>query len=164
MASQWYSLVSQKLYLAKVLLEQAQAAPSAGSHPTSAVQESLNQATVEMLLRAKQALLAMIAGCYQQKAARPGSLAELKGLLAYEVPEVSELELLAASDGNWWSHLQELERLLSEPAAPKKHTSTENVIAVSADNTPDRSLPALEQTRAAMMAFARRLEEQHSEW
>lgn len=164
MASQWYSLVSQKLYLAKVLLEQAQAASSIGNHPTSVVQESLNQAAVEMLLRAKQALLAMIAECYQQKTARPGSLADLKALLAYEVPEVSELELLSASDGNWWSHLQELEQRQSEPASPKKHASTENVIAVSADNTPDRSLPALEQTRAAMMAFARRLEEQHSEW
>lgn len=164
MASQWYSLVSQKLYLAKILLEQAEAASSIGSHPPAAVQESLNQATVEMLLRARQGLLTMIAGYYQQKTARPESLADLKALLTYEASEVSELELLAASGGNWWSHLQELERVLSEPAAPQKHTGTENVIAVSADNTPDRSRSALEQTRAAMMAFARRLEEQHSEW
>jgi len=167
MASQWYSLVSQKLSLAKLLLTQLQQAEEvamADGRPPAMVKQALAQASAEMLIRAQRSLLIMLAHCHQHKTEKPQTLAELKALFSYEVADITDLEQLACDNRSWWTHLEQLDKALSEPAAPRKATTTENVIAVAAAEDTDFSVPALEKTRSAMAAFARELEEKHSEW
>lgn len=65
MASQWYSLVTQKLFLAKTLLDQLEAPAPAPR------QEALTQGAVELMLRARKLLLVMIARHYQERRAMP---------------------------------------------------------------------------------------------
>lgn len=167
MASKWYSVVSQKLYLARVLLtqlEQAEDQALSNHQPPAIVRQALSQASAEMLIRAQRALLTMVAHFYQEKAATPASILELKALFSYDVSEVDTLEQLAADSGSWWAHLATLNKALSEPAAPQKTVSTENIIAVAAEEEADFSPQALERTRRAMADFARELEDRHSEW
>ncbi len=167
MASQWYSVVSQKLYLARVLLtqlEQAENSALANNQAPAVVKQALAQATAEMLIRAQGGLLIMVARCYQQKNAHPQTVAELKALFGYEVQDVTALEQLAADPTSWWAHLVQLNRALGEPAAPRKTVAEENIIAVAAEEEADFSPSALEKTRGAMAHFVRELEEQHSEW
>jgi len=167
MASQWYSVVSQKLYLARVLLtqlEQAEDNAQRNNQSPAVVKQALAQAAAEMLIRAQHGLLIMVARCYQQKNASPQSVSELKTLLGYEVPDVAALEQLAADSTSWWSHLAQLNKTLGEPAPPRKTAAAENIIAVAAEDEADFSASALERTRAAMARFVQELEEQHSEW
>lgn len=167
MASQWYSLISQKLYLAQVLLrqlDQAEQCALTSGQPPAILKEAETQAIAEMLLRARDILLVMIARCHQQKTATPRTLQELKSLLPYEAQEVAALEVIATEPDSWWSHLEQLDRALGQPPVTKKTVSAENIIAIATENGPDRCSGALEKTRAAMTLFARELEERHSEW
>ena len=167
MASQWYSLVSQKLYMAKLLLAQLDHADEhaqVSGQPPAALREALLQGATELLLRGRSTLLIMIARYHQQKHATPGTLAELKALIPHEVPEIENLEWLSGDHRSWWSHLGQLEKSMSQPAAPKKTVSAENIIAISAEEGPDRSPERLQQTLNALTEFARGLEEQHGEW
>lgn len=167
MASKWYSLVSQKLYLTRVLLTQLEQVDNhslpAGQPPTVA-RQALAQASAEMLIRARRTLLVMVARCHQHKTAMPNTVAELKALFSYEVPDVLALEEMAADKTGWWAHVAQLDKALAEPAAPRKAVAEENLIAVAADEEADFSPQALERSRSAMASFARELEEQHSEW
>jgi len=167
MASQWYSLVSQKLHLAKVLLAQlgqAEDTAMANAQPPAMARQALTQATAEMLIRAQKALLVMLAHCHQHKNEKPHTLAELKALFSYEAADITNLEQLAADSRSWWAHLEQLNQELDEPVAPRKAVATENVIAVAASEAADFSPQALERTRSAMAIFAAELEERHSEW
>ncbi|WP_303289145.1 DUF6586 family protein [Marinobacter sp. SS5-14b] len=167
MASQWYSLVSQNLYMAKILLAQLEHADEhaqVSGQPPAALREALTQGATELLLRGRSTLLIMIARYHQQKHATPSSLAELKALIPYEVQEIENLELLCDDHRSWWNHLGQLERSMVQPAAPKKTVSAENIIAISAEEGPDRSSERLQQTLKAMAEFARALEDQHGEW
>ncbi|HET8850258.1 MAG TPA: DUF6586 family protein [Marinobacter sp.] len=164
MASQWYSLVSQKLYLAKALLEQRASMDSATEAPPPLLNEALTQGCVELLLRARQALLVMIARHHQHKQASPATLSELRALLPEDAYEVTTLDALATDGQSWWSHLAQLERAQSQPPATRKSVSADNIIAISAETGPDRSTSTLAATRNALSAFARELEEQNSEW
>jgi hypothetical protein len=158
MASQWHSLVSQKVFLAKTLLSQRDQADSV---PT---QEALWQGALELALRSRQLLLVMIARLYQDKKSEPASLEALRLLLDDNAPEVTELEALSAGASNWWVYLSELEQQQTRPPVPKKATSDENIIAVAADTGPDRSSSALSQALADLKHFIDTLEEGHSEW
>jgi len=158
MASQWHSLISQKVFLAKSLLNQRSRADSIPE------QEACWQGAVELALRSRQLLMVMIARFYQDKQSEPGDLDTLKKLLGDRVPEVTELEALAVSANNWWAYLSQLERYQTRPAAPKKTVSDDNIIAVAADNGPERSSEALNQALADMKKFTDVLEERHSEW
>lgn len=170
MASQWHSLVSQKLFLARTLLGQL-------DRPTVEYEEqSLNEAeqalrreaaiqgSIELLLRARKLLLVMIARLYQKKSEEPATLDELSSLIGPEPNEIGRLRELEQRPGSWWNHLEQLERSQSRPPATKKTVSAENIIAISADSGPDRSSSALLKTLTSVKHFADDLEEQHSEW
>lgn len=158
MASQWHSLVSQKVFLAKTLLSQRDLAD------TTPAQEALWQGAVELALRARQLLLLAIARCYQDRQSEPQSLEALRSLLGDTVPEIAELEGLNAGGSNWWVYLGQLEHYQTRPPAAKKTVSDDNIIAVAADTGPDRSSKALSGALADLKHFTDALEERHSEW
>ena len=170
MASQWHSLVSQKLFLARTLLGQLDRSTFHGEDQAlneaeqALHREAAIQGTIELLLRARQLLLVMIARLYQKKSEEPATLDELATLIGPEPNEVSRLRELEKRSDGWCNHLEQLERSQSRPPATKKTVSAENIIAVSADAGPDRSSTALLQTLNAVKHFADDLEEQHSEW
>lgn len=158
MASPWHSLISQKVYLAGTLLSQRDRAESIP------LQEALWQGAVEMSLRSRQLLLLMITRFYQDKQGEPGSLEELRVQLGDKIPEIAELDVLAKGASNWWVYLSQLEYYQTRPPTPKKTVSDENIIAVTADNGPDRSSKALTQALTDLKHYIDALEERHSEW
>ncbi|WP_297792112.1 DUF6586 family protein [uncultured Marinobacter sp.] len=165
MASQWHSLVSQKLFLARTLLRQADSDTNAEVDSYRALQrEAAIQGAIELSLRARTLLLVMIARLYQQKNEEPESLTALSALLGTELPEVAELLTLAHQPGSWWNLLDQLETSQSTPPAARKTVSAENIIAISAESGPDRSTPALNTLLDALKQFADTLEDRHSEW
>jgi len=170
MASQWHSLVSQKLFLARTLLQPLDRPTDEAleQRPNEAEQalrrEAAIQGAIELLLRSRKLLLVMVARLYQRKSEEPSTLDELVALIGPEPSEVGRLKELEQRSGSWWNHLEQLERAQSRPPATKKTVSEENIIAVSADSGPDRSSAALMETLTAVKHFADDLEEQHSEW
>src|SRR5690606_39859566 len=64
----------------------------------------------EVLLRARDVLLTMVARLHQKKTETPHSLAELKALFDYDVAEVETLDSLAQQRDSWWNHLVQLDR------------------------------------------------------
>lgn len=170
MASQWYSLVSQKLFLARTLLNQLESAPEfVNDRPATEAELALGreaaiQGTIELLLRSRRVLLVMIARFYQIRTEEPATLDELTRLIGEEPGEVARLRKLEGSAGSWWNHLDRLDTFQSRPPVARKSVSAENIIAISADTGPDRSASALRKTLGAMKNFADDLEEQHSEW
>ncbi len=158
MASQWHSLISRKIFLAKTLLDQSRHTES------TPVQEALWQGAAELALRSRQLLLVMIARFYQDKLSEPQSIDALASALSPDTPEVCELMELEAKSGNWWSYIGQLEGYLSRPAAPKKTVSEDNIIAVAADTGPDRTPGALISALQEMKQFMDVLEDRHSEW
>lgn len=163
MASQWHSLVSQKLYMARTLLQQADSDTDADSYRTLQ-REAATQGAIELALRARKLLLVMVARLYQQKNEEPESLTALSALLGTELPEVTELLALMHQPGSWWNLLDQLETSQSKPPAARKTVSAENIIAISAESGPDRSTPALNTLLDALKQFADTLEDRHSEW
>lgn len=163
MASQWHSLVSQKLFMARTLLQQADSDTEADSYRTLQ-REAAIQGAIELALRARKLLLVMIARLYQQKNEEPESLTALSALLGTELPEVNELLALAHLPGSWWNLLDQLETSQSKPPAARKTVSAENIIAISAESGPDRSTPALNTLLDALKQFADTLDDRHSEW
>ncbi|WP_029654048.1 DUF6586 family protein [Marinobacter daepoensis] len=166
MASQWHSLVSQKLFLAKTLLARLSSEHKAGAmqQTPAAEAEALTQGAVELMLRARQSLLVMIARHHQNKQENPGSIEALEALFPYPITEVDTLRELSETTGSWWQHLAQLELAITEPNKTRKTVTAENIIAVSADQGPDKSLQALNETLVSMTRFAREIDEQHSEW
>lgn len=160
MASQWHTLVSQKLFLAKTLLARVEQDTTA----TTPEREALLQGAIELLLRARKLLLVMVARCHQNKSDKPSSINELEALFSYPVSEVEKLRELSETAGSWWWHLDQLETSAAEPPKTRKTVTNENIIAVSADLGPDRSTQALNKTLTAMRNLAREIDEQHSEW
>ena len=158
MASQWHSLVSQKIFLARTLLGQLERNDSVPAR------EALLQGATELALRARKSTLVMIARLYQDKQGRPADIEALGKLVGDNSPEMAELEQLTNDGGSWWNHLEQLELHQGNPPASKKTVSSENVIAIAADTGPDRSRTALEQTLGAMKHFIDILEDRHSEW
>lgn len=158
MASQWHSLVSQKIYLARTLLTQRDEAESVP------LQEALWQGAVELSLRSRQLLLVMVTRFYQDKQSEPETLEELRMQLGDDVPEITQLEALDRGASNWWIYLNQLEHYQTRPPTPKKTVSDENIIAVAADNGPDRTSKALNQALADLKHYIDALEERHSEW
>jgi hypothetical protein len=158
MASQWYSLVTQKLFLAKTLLDQLEAPAPAPR------QEALTQGAVELMLRARKLLLVMIARHYQERRAMPGTLEELAGCIGPDAREIGQLTALAAEGTSWWRHLDQLEQHQSQPPATRKTVTDDNIIAIATEPGPDRSAAGLLTTLTALKQFAKDLEEWHSEW
>lgn len=158
MASQWHSLISQKIYLANVLL---------GQHSSDApvpAREAYWQGAAELGLRSRQLLMVMLARFYQHKKAEPKTLGELKATLGDDIPEITELETLSSTAGSWWSYLNQIEAYQQQPAAPKKSVSEDNIIAIAADTGPDRSPQALKTALTGLKHFIDVLEDRHSEW
>ncbi|KMQ74967.1 DUF6586 family protein [Marinobacter subterrani] len=170
MASQWHSLVSQKLFLARTLLGQldrftAQNEEYAPNEAEQALRrEAAIQGAIELILRSRRLLLVMIARLYQEKSREPSTLTELASVIGEESREIDRLRELEHRAGSWWDHLDQLETAQGRPPATRKTVSTENIIAISTDSGPDRSAPALLKTLNAVKNFADDLEEQHSEW
>jgi hypothetical protein len=166
MASQWYSLVSQKLFLASTLLDTPSPAPIAASpSPVQKLQqEAATQGCIELLLRARLLLLVMVARLYQKRSETPSSVAELANLIGDQAAEIQMLLALERNSGSWWKHLDQLEAAQNNPPAMRKTVSAENIIAVSAEAGPERSAQSLRETLKAMKQFADNLEEQHGEW
>ncbi|MEE3170807.1 MAG: DUF6586 family protein [Pseudomonadota bacterium] len=168
MASQWHSLVSQKLFLAGTLLRQIERAAEAGAGAAGTEQalqrEAALQGAIELMLRGRQLLLVMIARLYQDKSGQPDTLGALGTLIGKESSEVIRLRELEQTAGSWWNHLDQLETSQGRPPATRKTVSAENIIAISTETGPDRSVSALLETLAAIKQFANELEEQHSEW
>lgn len=170
MASQWHSLVSQKLFLARTLLAQPNRPVAEGEgQPANEAEQALRreaaiQGAIELLLRSRKLLLVMIARLYQRKSEEPETLDELAALIGPEPNETGRLRELQQRPESWWNHLEQLERSQSRPPATRKTVSGENIIAVSADSGPDRSATALLKTLNAIKHFTDDLEERHSEW
>lgn len=164
MASQWHSLVSQKLFMARTLLRQVDSDASTADSYRALQREAAIQGTIELALRARSLLLVMIARVYQQKNEEPESLAALASLLGTELPEIAELLALAHQPGSWWNLLDQLDAAQGKPPATRKTASAENIIAVSAETGPDRSSQALNTLLDALKQFADTLEDRHSEW
>ncbi len=168
MASQWYSLVSQKLFLARTLLETPAEPADTGNPAYTPVQkvhyEAATQGSIELLLRARRLLLVMIARFYQKRSEEPSSLEELASLIGEQATETGQLRILEQEAGSWWNYLDQLETAQSRPAATRKTVNAENIIAVSAESGPDRSAQSLIKTLNAIKKFADNLEEQHGEW
>ena len=166
MASQWYSQVSQKLFLARTLLGQMDALTGATTNEAELAlrRESIIQGATELMLRSRKLALVMIARFYQHKHEEPASVDQLAALIGEESREISRLRELERTTGSWWNHLDQLEAAQSRPPTPRKTVSAENIIAVAADPGPDRSATALIKTLIAMKNFADNLEEQHNEW
>lgn len=158
MASQWHSLVSQKVFLARTLLSERDQSDSVPGR------EALWQGAVELALRSRHLLLIMISRFYQDKKSEPENLDALRALLGDQVPEIAELEALSTGASNWWVYLSELEHYQTRPPVAKKTVSDENIIAVAADTGPDRTSKALGQALADLKHFTDALEERHSEW
>lgn len=158
MASQWHSLVSQKIFLARTLLSQRDLADSVPA------KEALWQGATELSLRSRQLLMVMIARFYQDKQSEPDSLDALRAALGDDIPEIAELEALSASGSAWWGYLDQLARYQTQPPAPRKTVSAENIIAVAADTGPERSSESLNQALTDLKQFTDALEERHSEW
>ena len=158
MASQWHSLISQKVFLARTLLSQRDCSDSVP------LQEALWQGALELALRARQLVIVAIARFYQDKQGEPENLEALRELLSDDTPEIAELEALAADASNWWVCLSQLERYQTRPPQAKKTVTDDNIIAVAADNGPDRSSEALARALADLKHFTDTLEERHSEW
>lgn len=157
MSSQWQSLVSQKIYLA------TQLARSARNQASATEQEACVQGAIELALRARQLLLALVARYHQDKQAMPTSLTELSTLIA-DSPDTEVLGELSRTQDSWWHRLDQLELSQSQPPKQQKTVSEDNVIAVSAAAGPDRSAEGLLDTLAAMKTFVNDLGERHAEW
>lgn len=174
MASQWHSLVSQKLFLARTLLSQldsdtASLSGGPGGRPVSEAELALGreaaiQGAIELLLRSRRLLLVMIARLYQKRNEEPATLDELALLIGEEPSEVARLRELENRPDSWWNHLDQLEVAQCRPPTTRKSVSAENIIAISANAGPDRSAQTLRQTLSTMKNFADDLEELHSEW
>ncbi|MBW4933724.1 DUF6586 family protein [Marinobacter sp. F4206] len=170
MASQWHSLVSQKLFLARTLLSQLEndSGPMKDRPATEAElamgREAVIQGAIELLLRSRRLLLVMIARLYQKRSEEPATLDELAALIGEAPNDIARLRELESQPGSWWNHLDQMEASQSRPPVTRKSVSAENIIAVSADTGPDRSAQGLRRTLGAMKNFADDLEEQHSEW
>lgn len=163
MASQWHSLVSQKLFLAGTLLRQIERAGEAGTEQ-ALQREAALQGAIELLLRGRRLLLVMIARLYQDKSGQPDTLEALGALIGKESSEVIRLRELEQTTGSWWNYLDQLEMSQARPPATRKTVSAENIIAISTETGPDRSVSAMLKTLAAIKQFTNELEEQHSEW
>ncbi|SFR50274.1 hypothetical protein SAMN05216203_0954 [Marinobacter daqiaonensis] len=157
MSAQWQSLVSQKLFLAGRL------ATLAGEQESPGDAEASLQGAIELALRGRQLILALIARYYQDKKAMPESIAALAEITG-GCAEIEWLEALASTPGSWWNHLDQLEATQSEPPQQRKTVSNDNIIAVSAAPGPDRSARTLQQSLAAMKTFLAELGERHAEW
>ncbi|MDO3720246.1 hypothetical protein QVZ43_00835 [Marinobacter sp. chi1] len=170
MASPWYSLVSQKLFLARCLLDQSttrvdgEEADRTTDTERTLKSEAARQGAVELMLRARQLLLTMIARHHQFRNEQPASLEELATLVGEHSYEAIKLLELSRTSGSWWQHLDQLERAQSNPPVSRKTVSSDNIIAISAETGPDRSEGALKKSLGALKQFADDLEEQHSEW
>ncbi|SFM16854.1 DUF6586 family protein [Marinobacter zhejiangensis] len=158
MASQFQFLVSQKLFLAKTLL----ATQERSSH--QAEREAMNQGAVELMLRARRLLLAMISDFYQHRGSSPTDLATLSALIGDDAAEIVELAHLITQPGNWWARLDELEAGQDKPPAKQKTVSAENIIAVSVASGPDRSPDSLADVIDTMKRFSDTVAERHNEW
>ncbi|MDX1633460.1 MAG: DUF6586 family protein [Marinobacter sp.] len=157
MASEWHTLASQKLFLAQTLLRQRPEQPGPAH-------EAHLQGCIELALRARQTLLALLANYYQHKHQRPSNLAELQALIGAEATDSRALAELENQAGSWWNHLEQLAVHQSRPPAKKKTVSDDNIIAVAVDTGPERSPEALERTLAGMKVFLADLAERHEEW
>ena len=100
MASQWHSLVSQKLFLARTLLQPLDRPTDEAQEqrPNEAEQalrrEAAIQGAIELLLRSRKLLLVMVARLYQRKSEEPSTLDELVALIGPEPSEVGRLKEL----------------------------------------------------------------------
>ncbi len=157
MASEWYTLASQKLFLAQTLLRQR-------PEETGPVFEAHLQGATELALRARQALLALIAHYYQHKHQQPRDLSELQALIGDEAPDSRLLGELQGQAGSWWNHLDQLAQSQSRPPAKKKTVSEDNIIAIAVDTGPDRSPESLAGSLSAMKVFLNDLAQRHEEW
>ncbi|GGE58317.1 hypothetical protein GCM10011533_08560 [Streptosporangium jomthongense] len=168
MASQWYSLVSQKLSLARTLLdtsEQLTAAENPARAPVQTLQhEAAIQGSIELLIRARQLLFMMIATLHQKPQAGLLTLEQLARRVGDQAAEIEMLKSLQEDSGSWLCHLSQLEATQSRPPALRKTVSAENIIAISAEAGPDRSAQSLRTTLKAMKQFVDHLEDQHGEW
>lgn len=158
MSSEWYTLTSQKLFLAETLIKVSRQAPDRGTA------EATLQGAIELSLRARKCLLLMIAQYYQHKSERPESLDELRQLIGEEAPETVQLLTIANQPGSWWKHLDQMEISQSKPPNKKKTISEDNIIAVAIETGPDRSATSLADSLAAMKQYLVTLTERHDEW
>ncbi|MCH8496928.1 MAG: hypothetical protein LAT63_00490 [Marinobacter sp.] len=157
MAPEWFSLVSQKLFLAEQLIDRCE-------HTAQPLQEAQLQGSIELIARARQTLLSLVAQLYQHRQVQPENLPELLAWLEPAVPEYHELtELSQALDG-WWLQLDALIQHQQRPPQKKKQVSDENIIAISVQTGPDRTKSALLAIISAMKSYVKTLEARHAEW
>ncbi|MCK7543463.1 hypothetical protein MLC59_04705 [Marinobacter bryozoorum] len=157
MSAQWQTLVSQKLYLANQLAGLSRKQASATDR------EATLQGAIELALRARRLMFALVARYHQHNRAMPASVNELVELIS-DTPDAEILADLLRTPDSWLSHLEQLETAQSEPPRQQKAVSEENIIAVSTAAGPDRSADGLLETLAAMKAFMTDLGERHAEW
>ena len=159
MAPEWFSLVSQKLFLAEQLIDSSEHEDQPHS-----LREAQLQGAIELMARARQTLLCLVAQLYQQRQATPENLQELLERLEPEVPEYNELTALSQALDGWWLQLDALLQHQQRPPQKKKLVSDENIIAISVQTGPNRAKPALLAITHAMKSYLQALETRHAEW
>lgn len=159
MASDWPSFAKQKIYLASSLLRLSTGQTDAPSR------ESVIQGAIALLGEARKSLLGLIADVYQVRNAQPQTLDELEALLDNNCAELEELRRLAGDHTSWWQHIEQLASRQQRPTKTShKAAAQDNLIAVSADTGPDRSLDALQASAQALKLYIESIVERHAEW
>lgn len=158
MTLEWMTLASQQLFLAQTLLQLQ--SPAGGRMQNEAVR----QGATELALRARRNVIKQIAQFYQHEAKQVDSLGTLATVVGADVPELEQLTALARKADSWWSHLDQLEYDQASPPTRRKTISGDNIITISADTGPDRSVETLSASMKSLKQFMTTLTERHDEW
>ena len=158
MTLEWMTLASQQLFLARTLLQ------SQSRTEDRLQREAIRQGATELALRARCNVLKQLAQFYQHDANTVDSLASLASVASAEIPELEQLSVLAQQAGSWWNHLDQLERDQASPPTRKKTISDDNIIAISLNTGPDRSVETLAASLESLKQFMATLTDRHDEW
>lgn len=158
MTSEWMTLAFQQLFLAQTLLQFQSRTGDRSQY------EAVRQGATELALRARCNVLKQMAQFYQHDVKQVNSLDTLIAVAGAEIPELEQLETVARQTNSWWSHLDQLEHDQANPPTRKKTISDDNIIAVSVNTGPDRSIETLSASLKSLKQFMTTLTERHEEW
>jgi len=172
--SVYISRTNQKLYFARLHLDQLRTAESGSGWSKHALIESYNESVLFHLASAYRAFLGEIAEVYRVAPERATDLDALDRMLAeqgLETPEVSELKQLAAGEA-WLAQLLAAYQACwtaedREHAQQGEHHSLSeiHVVQVNPDHAEDKEVIAqLDQWLIAFRELVERLRESMKEW
>lgn len=167
MSTKWQGLVQEKLFLARVLFKKADALAAQRSPIQSedaGYETGLVQGGLALMFQARDAMLVLIAQLNQSKAREIHGLAGLAEALGETNGDVVRLTELSLRRESWWQQLNSLQRWSNQPREPAVRPREDNLIAISAAEGPDLSLPGLLQLNSDMKQYLTELSQWHGEW